>query len=245
MENKLQVIVKESGLEKTKAKYLLDRFTSYFELASEWETKARGIVVKDETNIAEMKMARAGRLFLREKRVDIEKARVELKAQALREGKAIDGISNVLKALIVPIEEYLDSQEHFVEIKEKEIAEQKRIELEKKEELERLAKEDSDRKEQERIRLENEKLRKEAIERERVMQEERAKAEADRLKVEEKARKEREESERVARVEKEKADKILAEERAKVENERLEKERVQKLLDEQIECPNCHHKFNI
>lgn len=243
--NELQIIVKESGLEKTKAKFLLDNFTSYFELASEWETKAKAIIVKDETNLAEMKMARAGRLFLREKRIAIEKSRVELKSQALREGKAIDGIANVLKALIVPIEEYLNEQEHFVEIKEKAEAEQKRIDDEKKEEEERLSKEEADRKEQEKMRLENVKLQKEAKAREKKMLEEREKAEAERFKLEEKARKEREETERLAKIKQEKADKILAEEREKVEKERLEKEKAQKLLDEQIECPYCKKKFNI
>jgi hypothetical protein len=43
-----------------------------------------------------------------------------LKEQALREGKAVDGIANVLKALIVPLEEHLDKQERFVEIRAEE-----------------------------------------------------------------------------------------------------------------------------
>lgn len=242
--NQLSVIVQESGLERTKAQYILEKFTNYFQIASEWEKKAKEIVVKDETNLAEMQMARVGRLFLREKRIAIEKARVELKEQALREGKAIDGIANILKGLIIPIEEYLEKQEKFVEIRQAEIAEQKRLEEEKKLEEERLAKEQAEREEQERIRLENIKLRQEAEEREKKMAEERAKAEQERLKVEEQARKEREEVERLARIEKEKADKILAEERAKIQKEQEEKERLQRLLDEQIECPFCHKKFN-
>jgi hypothetical protein len=74
--------------------------------------------VTSSEQTAEMKMAREGRLFLKAKRVDIEKARKELKEQSLREGKAIDGIANVLKALIEPTEEYLEKQERFVEIQE-------------------------------------------------------------------------------------------------------------------------------
>jgi hypothetical protein len=77
-------------------------------------------------------MAREGRLFLKEKRVFIEKTRKDLKEQSLREGKAIDGIANVLKALIEPIEKYLEQQEKFIEIQEdNRIEEQKlkRIEL--------------------------------------------------------------------------------------------------------------------
>ena len=36
MENQLQVIVKESGLEQSKAKFILDNFQNYFEIADEW-----------------------------------------------------------------------------------------------------------------------------------------------------------------------------------------------------------------
>ena len=118
MENQLEVIVKESKLETTKAKYILDNFQNYFEIAAEWEKKAKSLIVTNETQTAEMDMARTGRLFLKEKRLAIEKARKELKEQSLREGKAIDGIANVLKGLIVPIEESLEQQEKFVEIQE-------------------------------------------------------------------------------------------------------------------------------
>lgn len=140
-QNQLQVIVKDSGLEPTKAKYILEQFQDYFKMADEWALKAKTIVVTDVSQTTDMEMARVGRLFLKEKRVAIEKARKSLKEQALREGKAIDGIANVLKALIVPIEEYLDKQEHFAENKAKEEAERKRIEEEQKAEEERIRQE--------------------------------------------------------------------------------------------------------
>ena len=157
-ENQLAVIVKESGLAPAKAKAILTQFQDYFDIAADWETKAKSIKVTNETQTAEMEMARTGRLFLKEKRIAVEKARKELKEQALREGKAIDGIANVLKALIVPIEDYLEKQEKFVEIREAGRQEAKRLEIEQrmvKEEEERIAKEKA---EQARIRKENEKL---------------------------------------------------------------------------------------
>ena len=173
MGNELEVIIKKSGLESTKATAILTQFQDYFSIASEWEVKARSIVVTDESQKVEMAMARVGRLFLKEKRVAIEKTRKGLKEQALREGKAIDGIANVLKALIVPIEEYLNQQEKFVEIRTK-IAEDKRLAEEaQKAEAERLAREAEERAEQERIRVENEKLRREAAEKDRILAEER------------------------------------------------------------------------
>ena len=112
--NQLLALVRESGLVEAKAKILLENFSNYFEIAADWEKKAKMIVVTDISQLADMKMARTGRLFLREKRIAIEKTRKQLKEQSLREGKAIDGIANVLKALIIPTEEYLERQEKFV-----------------------------------------------------------------------------------------------------------------------------------
>lgn len=215
MKNDLAIIVKESGIEQAKGQVLLDNFKDYFEIASEWEVKAKNIVVKDAGQTAEMEMARVGRLFLREKRIKIEKTRKELKEQSLREGKAIDGIANVLKALIVPIEEYLEKQEKFVEIKAKEIAELARIEMERKAEEDRLAKEEADRKEQERIRMENERLKKEAIAKEKKMRVEKEKQDKILADQRTKAQEEKIELERIARIEKAKQDKIITEQKKK------------------------------
>lgn len=245
MENQLEIIVKESGLEQTKASFILTQFQDYFKVAAEWEQKAKAIVITEEGQTAEMKMARAGRLFLREKRLAVEEARKNLKEQSLREGKAIDGIANVLKALIVPIEEYLDSQEHFVENKKAAEAEAARIEAVKKAEAEQLAKEKAEAAERERIQKENEQLRAEAIKREKEQAEalaaERAKAEAKRKAIEEANRIERE-KEAKARA------KVEAELKAKAEAERVALEAQRKAeeeLKQMIECPHCHKKFKL
>lgn len=122
MENKLQIIIKESGLEKTKAQILLDNFSNYFDLAADWENKTKSLVVTDISQIAEMKMAREGRLFLRSKRIDVEKTRKQLKENALREGQTIDAIAKVLTNLIIPIENELEQKEKFAEYeREKEL----------------------------------------------------------------------------------------------------------------------------
>ena len=234
MENQLSVIVKESGLEKTKAQVLLDNFSTYFQIASEWEKKAKTIVVSDANQEADMKMARVGRLFLREKRIAIEKTRKQLKEQSLRESKSIDGISNILKALIVPIEEYLEKQEKYVEIKAAEEAKRKQIEAEEKAEQERIAKEKAEEAERKRIREENIRLQKEAEERERKMAAERAKAERERKAQEEKARKEREAAEQAIREEQERRERELAAERAKAEKERAEAEEKQYAIEEKV-----------
>ena len=255
MENQLEVIVKESQLEPTKAQYILDNFKSYFEIAAEWESKAKTLVVTRDDQKAEMQMARTGRLFLREKRLAVENSRKKLKEESLREGKAIDGIANVLKALIVPIEEHLDRQERFVEIKREEKEAQLRLEIEKRIEDERIAKEKADAEEREKIRLENERLKREAEEKEKALALERQKAAEVARKQEEvlakeraKAAQEKQAAEELARKEREKAEeakrKAAEVARKKLEAERKERERLEAELKAMIECPNCHHKFN-
>ncbi len=277
-ENQLQTIVKDSGLEPAKATVMLEKFQNYFEIAAEWEQKANAIVVTNAEQTAEMQMAKAGRLFLREKRIAVEKTRKELKEQALREGKAIDGIANVLKALIVPIEEHLKKQEDFVVIREE--AEKAKIlqEILDKREADRIAQEKAEAEaiaeEQKRIKIENEKLKADAEKREKKiladkkkadakLATERAKAEAEQAAIRETARIEQEkqqavlaEQKRLANIERKKQEEIMRKQQAEAEEKqakidadkqkaKAEAERLQKILDEQVECPFCHKKFNL
>lgn len=267
MENQLEVIVKESQLEPSKAQYILENFKDYFSIAAEWEAKAKNIIVSRAEQTAEMQMARTGRLFLREKRIAVENSRKKLKEQSLREGKAIDGIANVLKALIVPIEEYLDQQERFVEIEVEKKKAAMRAEIEKRMEEERIAKEKAEAEEREKIRIENERLKREAAERELAAQAERKAQEAalaaERAKADEERRKQeaiiaKERAEAAAAKAKAEAEKKAAEEKAlaekrkaeeaakkKLEAERKEKERLAEILKNQVECPHCHQKFQL
>ncbi len=255
-ENKLQLIIKDSGLKSTKARRLLENFKDYFDIAEEWEIKAKALIVTNESQTADMQMARIGRLFLREKRIAIEKIRKELKEQSLREGKAIDGIANILKSLIVPIEEHLMKQEKFIEIRDAEIAEQKRIEgerlLQEKEMAKVIAQEKAEAEERKRILKENERLRIEAIEhkrlakiellkQEKIREEQRIKAKVKQKALEEKMRIEREKQKKLLIKERKIADakqKIL-EEKAKKECEEQERltliefEKKEKIIEKQ------------
>lgn len=256
----LAVIVKQANLDETKSKSIQESFNGFFEIASEWEQKAKAIIVTDESQKDLMKQAREGRLFLKSKRVDVENKRKALKEQSLREGQTIDSIARILKNLIEPIEEHLEQQEKYAEIKEaarkealqaeridilkplnapyslydlKNMAEsdfndlvnglkaaiQSRIDAEKKAEQERIEREKAEAEERERIRIENERLRAEAAEREKAMAAERARLEAERKAAEELARKEREESERKLMAEAAEREKLEAEIRAKAESE--------------------------
>ena len=237
-ENPLQVIIKESQLDITKAKYILENFQNYFEIAAEWEAKAKTLIVTSPFQKAEMEQARDGRLFLREKRIAIENSRKKLKEDALREGKAIDGIANVLKALIVPIEEYLDNQEHFVEIENKKKEDAHRAEVEKRMADEQAQKEKEEAEKAEKLRLENEKLKKEAAEKDKKaaadLAVERAKtkaakdkADAQKVAADEKARAEREKADAEKRVIEDKArkEKEAQEKKAATEREKAEEEK--------------------
>ena len=90
-------------------------FMPYFERADEWRDKAMTIKVTSLNQKKEMQQAREARLALKDIRVNTEKVRVKLKEDSLRTGKAIDGMANIIKYLIAPIEQHLEDQEKFAE----------------------------------------------------------------------------------------------------------------------------------
>lgn len=248
--------------------HLMSKFAGFMQEAQRLASDASSIVVTDISDTAGMQEAREKRLALKKIRIDAENSRKELKENSLRIGRAIDGVANIVKAIIVPVEEHLEKQEKFRELYE---AEQKeRIHAErvsmlqpyvedvtiynihalsddafgrlvenakkareeeeaakKKEEEERLARIEEDKKEQERIRLENEKLRKEKEEREKEDRKEAERQEAERKAHEEAIRKEREAREKLEREAREKEER---EEAARKEAE--EKERQAKIAPE-------------
>jgi len=113
--NELVVIAKESGLQENKVENLLSKFAGAFKEAKKIVEEVKGIVVTSEDQIEEMSLARESRLKLKDVRVHVEKTRKLLKEDSVREGKAIDGIANVIKALIIPVEQHLEEQEKFAE----------------------------------------------------------------------------------------------------------------------------------
>ena len=111
----LEIVIKESGLEKSQGDVILESFTKFINQFNELESRAKAIVITDISQKQEMDRAREIRLALKDIRVSAEKTRVGLKEGIVRQGKAIDGVANIVKALIVPVEEYLESQEKFIE----------------------------------------------------------------------------------------------------------------------------------
>ncbi len=264
IENKeLVTVLEQSGIEKSQAEAVLEGFSDFFARVATFENRARAIKVTDASQVDDMKEARKIRLELKDIRVNAEKVRKERKEFFLRGGKAIDGIANVLKALVVPLEEHLERQENYVERLEEERKErvnaeriaaltpyvqdisvynlkemtdgafkvlletsktawQAQRDAEKKAEADRIEKEKADKAENDRIKKENERLRivnerggADRLEAEKKAEEaevKRKKAEADL-----KARKDAEEREKREQAEREKKE---AEDKKKLEKQK-------------------------
>lgn len=111
-------IINESGVEKETSLLLSKNFQEFYDVATEWNEKAKTLVVTNANQVTEMKMAKEARLILRDIRVNADKTRKALKEESLRYGKAVQSVYNVIESLIVPTEKYLEEQEKFVQIQE-------------------------------------------------------------------------------------------------------------------------------
>lgn len=245
----LSTLIENSMVEIETAKSLHEAFLPFYEQALDWNKQAKTIVVTDATQLTEMKQAREARLALKAIRISVENRRKTLKEDSLRKGKAIDGVANLLKALIEPTEAYLQEQEDFTKIAEANRKEKLKIEREQllqpfgittafykldemdeetfkvlysnaKLSFERKIEEEK-KAEEERIAREQEALKEQ--ERIRIENEElkRKQAEQERLLREErmKAEEERKANEEKLKREREEAEKKLAEEKARAEAE--------------------------
>lgn len=109
----LAVVGENNNLEVSKVEALLGQFTEPFLEARQLAVGYEKLVVKDENDKAGMDKARKHRLAIRQVRINAENIRKSLKEASLREGKAIDGMANIIKAIIVPAEEHYEKQEKY------------------------------------------------------------------------------------------------------------------------------------
>jgi len=122
--NDLAIVARDAGIGQSRGEALQEIYSPFMGEVRELLALAGSIAVTDETDVVNMRLAHETRLALKRVRVDVEKRRKSLKEESLREGKAIDGMANVIKYLIVPVEEHLQGQEDFVRI-----AEEKRMKI--------------------------------------------------------------------------------------------------------------------
>lgn len=118
MKKETGVVAYESGLSIEKHNALAETFNPFMAEVTKLVESAKSIDVSDASDKVAMAAARKTRLELRAIRVNVEKTRKDGKDTALREGKAWDGFANIIKAIIVPVEQDLQQKEDFARIQE-------------------------------------------------------------------------------------------------------------------------------
>lgn len=118
--NKLQVILNEQGIEKSDVAKLVEAFGGPFEEAGAILASYKDIKVTSETDVEGMAKARELRLILKKARTTVENSRKDLKADIVKQGRAIDSVARFVKEEIEPAEQYLEEQEKFAELRKAE-----------------------------------------------------------------------------------------------------------------------------
>jgi hypothetical protein len=108
------VMVFETELNEAERVGLATTFNEFEVGITDLLKQAASIEVASIEDKEAMKLARSTRLALRQVRIDVEKTRKELKAESLLKGKAIDGMANIIKYKIEPVERDLQEKEDFV-----------------------------------------------------------------------------------------------------------------------------------
>ena len=78
-------------------------------------TDYMALTVKDVNDDEGYKVVKKARIDIKTHRVDVEKVRVQLKAESLEVGRIIDREAKRITALLTPIEDYLSDQEKIVD----------------------------------------------------------------------------------------------------------------------------------
>lgn len=108
------------------------KFKDYKALALEWSKAAYEIKVTSVNDKEQIKKAKEGFKLLKDKRVELEKKRKELKDKSLQEGRFIDSVAKALTEIIEPAEKHLEKQAKYAETLKKqelELLKAKRKEL--------------------------------------------------------------------------------------------------------------------
>jgi hypothetical protein len=122
--NQLAQIIKDNQVEPDLARQITSSLSQFLEQAQSLASEAMKITVTSEDQLEEMKQAREKRLQLKKIRTETENARKQIKESIVRAGKAVDGAANIIKFIVKPAEDHLETQEKFVEnLKAKRIAE--------------------------------------------------------------------------------------------------------------------------
>lgn len=115
--SELLTVIQQGNLEPATAQGLLDSYRPLFIEANTLLAKAKGAAeaVTDPTRLTEIEVAKRLRLDLAKVRVRGDKLRESLKQDSLRRANAIQGVFNVLKYMVEPVEEALKNAEQIAE----------------------------------------------------------------------------------------------------------------------------------
>lgn len=119
MSNELVNIEKEYGVSKSRADEITNVFAPMTEMLRSFEKDYDEVVKEADEEVTKEVIVKAKRLRLdiRKVRTTAEKAHKETKSEALRWGKAIDGVKNILKYAVEEKENNLKKiEEHFENI---------------------------------------------------------------------------------------------------------------------------------
>jgi len=124
------------GIEQSKAEQIKATFEPMALMLTEFEEAYNSVILEAEKDITKEVTAKAKilRINIGRVRIETEKVRKEQKEEYLRAGKAIDGVSNILKWAVTDKENKLKEIENYFEIQE-----QKRLEALQAERAEKLS----------------------------------------------------------------------------------------------------------
>ena len=243
--NELSLVVEQSGIEKSKGELISSTLSDFFTKASSWNDTIEALQINDISETGKMKMAREGRLTLKNMRLDAKKLvdakRDEVKAKmadyVLEDKLWLKGFQMV-EATFKNLETKLEEKEKFAERKEAE----RLAELERERihllmpfnefcEIEGMDLQSMDEEtftgklEKAKKLFELDKAEKARLEDERIAKEKAEAEERKRIQLEnEKLKAQAEEAARLAKIEQEKRDKAEKERLAKEAKERAENE---------------------
>jgi hypothetical protein len=117
-ESPLIVTVRSFGLPIESLQTCLSRFQRLLAEAKATIEQASKIAITEASTPLEVKLVRTLRMALKDVRCRVENERKALKEESITRGKAIEGMANIVKAMIEPVEKSLEDQEKFKERQE-------------------------------------------------------------------------------------------------------------------------------
>ncbi len=100
----VDALITKAKLTPSRVEEVLHNFRDAYALAANWKAKAFEIVVTGEEQADLIAEAKTLYKAIKDERINVEKRRKIIKEAPLREGQLIDGVANVYKELIDPIE---------------------------------------------------------------------------------------------------------------------------------------------